>query len=299
MMLRFLWIFVGAGLIYLANRLGRNRIIYADGRRIKRHSLEVERTFAWVTGITEAVLITLGEWRGLFVVWLRPLEGRTAEEAMLATVMTCAACGALIGWISWWVARHSEVYPPADYAVQCYARQAAEAERESRAAWVAEKARVNRQAAIIASRPLPLIAISLGAARATRNARKTVKADEPITAHQPEVIPTDWASLVEPLPSKFQLDKTGLHLELVNPEMEEVLKTARERYEANLAQVQQQLAELTATAQEPTSTRSLLERLSAEGKAVVEFTGEGKSRRVTRILARTQPARSSQAEKIS
>lgn len=293
-MFRFIWIVVGVGMIHLANRLGRNRVSYADGQRIERHSLEVERTLAWATGITEAVLITLGEWRGLFVVWLRTLAGRTAEEAMLATVVTCVACGALIGWISWWVARHSEAYPPEDYAVQCYARQVAEAERESRAAWVAEKARVNRQAAIIASRPLPLIAISLRAAMTTRNARKTTQADEPTAARQPEVTPTDWASLVEPLPSKFQLDKTGLHLELVNPEMEETLKTAREQYEANLTRVQQQLAELTAKAQEPTPTQSLLERLLTEGKAVVEFTGEGKSRRVTRISARTQPARSSQ-----
>lgn len=278
MMFRFLWVAVGAGMIYLANRLGRNRIVYADGQRIERHSLEVERTLAWVTGIVETVLITLGEWRGLFVIWLRPLEGRAAEEAMLATVMTCAACGAFIGWLSWWVARHSEVYPPADYAVQCYARQAAEAERESRAAWVAEKARVNRR------RTLPLIVLSPQETKRQLASRSQT--------------PIDWASLVGPLPPKLQLDGTGLHLELVNPEMEETLKTAQEQYEANLAQVQQQLAELTAAAQTSTPTRSLLERLSAEGEVIVEFDGEGEKRRATRIAARTRPARSSQ-EKIS
>lgn len=293
MMFRFIWIVVGAGMIYLANRLGRNRVSYADGQRIERHSLEVERTLAWVTGITEAVLITFGEWRGLFVVWRRLLIGRVIDEALLATVMTAFAVGALIGWISWWVARHSEAYPPADYAAQCYASETAEAERAARAATIAERARTNRRAAIIASQPLPLVSISPGAAR------KTAQADEPIVARQPEVTPTDRASLIEPLPPRLQLDKQGLHLELANPELDKKLKIAKMQYDATLQLIQWELAEMSSAAEQPTPTQSLLERLSAEGKAVVEFTGEGKSRRVTRILARTQPARSSQAEKIS
>lgn len=261
------WIPVGVASIFLANQLGKCRVRYVGGKRVERYSSKIETFYAWGVAAVEVMLITFGEWRNLFIIWWHRLDGRTAEETMLAAIMTAFALGAFVGWIAWWVARHSEVYPPAESA-------------QPRPTGVTK-------AVAETPRSLQLISI-LPEAGVKGESHASVVTETAMVDHpqQPDVPNTDWSALVKPVSPCLRLSDDGLHLERVDEEVKMTLEEAQAQYEASLAWIQRYLMANKPAEESP--AKPLLEKLATEGKVIIQLDGKGKDQRVVSITARSK-----------
>lgn len=271
------WIPVGVGLIFLANQLGKCRVRYVGGKRVERYSSKIETFYAWSVAAIEAMLITFGEWRNLFIIWWHRLDGRTAEEAMLAAVMTAFTLGVFVGWIAWWVARHSEITP-----IESAQPRSAVTKTDE----IAERMCVLRTV-VETSRTLQLVSI-LPEAGVKGESHASVVTETAMVDHpqQPDVTNIDWSALVKPVSPCLRLSDNGLHLERVDEEVKMTLEEAQAQYEANLARIQRYL--MANKPAEESSTKPLLERLAAEGKVIIQLDGRGKDQRVVSITARSK-----------